>query len=543
LKHRMNLGHMCGIVCLSLEAVSFAAPMPAIADPSITASSIVAPTLGCNDLTGFSISGSGIVTMAREVAEASLGTVQPVPESPATVAVAIPSNCRADGVIDQRIGVDGKPYAIRFAIALPDHWNGRLLFQGGSGFDGSVLPPVGSQAAGEVPALARGFAVVSTDSGHQGTVFDATFMKDQEAALNFADASIGKVTVAAKAIIARYYGRPVGHSYFAGCSTGGREGMAASARFPEQFDGIVAGDPALRTGYSNIGLAWANAAFSEIAPKDASGKPEPAKAFSASDRKLLTGAILSACDAKDGVKDGMIFNVRACRFDPAALACSGAKKDSCLSLQQVGALKKAFAGPKDSRGVQVYPAFPWDTGVAAEGVPIPGILTTGARSPVGPAAWETIDVDQLEDKVNGSGMERLMNTAYWTNLTSFFGRGGKIIFYHGWSDPWFSPLDTLDYYERMAADSGGMEQVREKSSRIYFVPGMGHCSSGASTLDRFDFLSAVVSWVEEGKAPESVAATGPAFLDRSRPLCAYPGFAQFKGNGDTNNASNFECKK
>jgi hypothetical protein len=319
--------------------------------------------------------------------------------------------------------------------------------------------------------------------------------------------------------------------------------MAASARFPEQFDGIVAGDPALRTGYSNIGLAWANAAFGEIAPKDASGKPEPAKAFSASDKKLITNAILSACDAKDGVKDGMIFNVRACRFDPTALACSGAKTDSCLSLQQAGALKKAFAGPKDSRGVQVYPAFPWDTGVAAEGVPIPGILTTGARSPVGPATWETIDVDQLEDKVAGSGMERLMNTAYWTNLTSFFGRGGKIIFYHGWSDPWFSPLDTRDYYERMAADSGGMEQVREKSSRIYFVPGMGHCSSGASTLDRFDFLSAVVSWVEEGKAPESVVATGPAFLDRSRPLCAYPEFAQFKGNGDTNNASNFECKK
>jgi hypothetical protein len=186
-------------------------PTPGIAEPSITASSIVGPALGCKDLTGFSISGSGVVTVAREVAEAPPGTVQPLPESPATVAVAIPSNCRADGVIDQRIGVDGKPYAIRFAIALPDHWNGRLLFQGGGGLDGSVLPPVGSQAAGEVPALARGFAVVSTDSGHLGTVFDATFMKDQEAALNFADASIGKVTDAAKAIIARYYGRPVGH--------------------------------------------------------------------------------------------------------------------------------------------------------------------------------------------------------------------------------------------------------------------------------------------------------------------------------------------
>lgn len=542
MKKKGNVALDCAVVCLALGAVSIMAISPASAEASSNSSPNMAPALKCADLTGWKVPGSTtIVTKAQEVPEAPPGTVQPSPSAPATVSVALPPNCRADGVIDQRVGVDGKSYAIGFAVALPDRWNGRFLYQGGGGLNGSIRPPLGSQAAGEVPALARGFAVVSTDSGHQGAVFDPSFLKDQEAALNFAHASVGKVTNAAKAIVAHYYGQPPRRSYFTGCSTGGREGMLASARYPEQFDGIVAGAPAMRTGNSNIGLAWANATFSQIAPKDASGKSEPAKAFSAAERKLITDGILDACDAKDGVKDGMIFDSKACQFDPAVLTCNGAKTDSCLAPQQVDALKKAFAGPKNSRGTQVYPAFPWDSGVAAEGVSIPGILTTGARSPVGPTSWESINVDQLEDRVATSGLERLTNTAYWTNLTSFFGRGGKILFYHGSSDPWFSALDTVNYYERMAADSGGMEQVREQSSQLYLVPGMGHCSSGA-TLERFDLLSAVVNWVEDGKAPNSVVATGPAFPGRSRPLCPHPQHAQFKGQGDPENAASFECK-
>ena len=538
MKPTSNAVRFRAMIGLALGILLIVAISPGNAQP------VIAPTLKCADLPELKIPGSTIVVAkAQAVPEAPPGTVQPRPPAPDKVAVAIPSNCRADGEIDPRVGVDGKPYAIGFAIALPDRWNGRLLFQGGGGLNGSVRPPFGAQAAGDTPGLARGFAVVSTDSGHQGAVFDASFRKDQEAALNFSHASVGKVTVAAKAIIARYYGQPAKRSYFAGCSTGGREGMLAAQRFPEEFDGIVSGDPAMRTGHSNIGLAWANVAFNEIAPKDASGKAEPTKAFSADDKKLITNAILEACDAKDGVKDGMIFNAKACSFDPASLACSGAKQDSCLSSQQVGALKKAFAGPKNSRGAQVYPAFPWDSGIAAEGVSIPGILTTAARSPVGPANRQSIDVDQIEDAVEGEGMQRLTDTANWTNLTSFFGHGGKILFYHGLSDPWFSPLDTVDYYERMARDSGGMEQVREKSSRLYLVPGMGHCSSGAATLDQFDLLGAAVDWVEQGKAPASVIATGPAFPGRSRPLCAYPQHAQYKGQGNPEDAANFECQR
>lgn len=502
----------------------------------------IAPALKCGALAGITFPGSTLtIEKAEAVPEAPAGTVQVRPPLPDTVDVAIPSNCVARGVIDRRVGAEGKPYAIGFAIALPDRWNGRFLFQGGGGLNGSIRPPLGPQAIGTVPALARGFAVVSTDSGHQGAVFDAAFLKDQEAALNFAQASVGKVTMAAKAIIARYYGQAPTRSYFVGCSTGGREGMIAAQRYPAEFDGIVAGAPAMRTGRSNLGLAWANHMLAQVSPKGENGKPDPAKAFSPSDRKLVTDAIVAACDAKDGLKDGMIFNTRQCSFDPASLTCSGAKTDACLSADQASALAKAFAGPRNSRGAPSYSPFPWDSGVAAEGVAIPGILVTGARSPVGPSVFETIDVDALEDRVNADGMDRLQATANWTNLNSFFGHGGKLLFYHGVSDPWFSAHDTIDYYERMAKSSGGVDQVRANSSRAYLVPGMGHCQSGA-TLDRFDLLQAVVDWVEQGKAPESVAATGPAFPGRSRPLCAYPQYAAYKGQGNPEDAASFECR-
>jgi pimeloyl-ACP methyl ester carboxylesterase len=502
----------------------------------------IIPVVKCQTLAGIAFAGSAmVVETAEAVPEAPAGTVQVRPPLPDTVGVVIPSNCVARGVIDRRVGAEGKNYAIGFAIALPDRWNGRFLFQGGGGLNGSIRPPLGPQAIGEVPALARGFAVVSTDSGHQGAVFDASFMKDQEAALNFAQASIGKVTAAAKTIIAHYYGRGPRRSYFVGCSTGGREGMIASQRYPAEFDGVVAGAPAMRTGRSNLGLAWANHAFAQVSPKGENGKPDPSKAFSPSDQKLVTDAIVAACDAKDGLKDGMIFNIRQCTFDPASLACSGAKTDACLSAEQASALAKAFAGPRNSRGVPSYSPFPWDSGIAAVGVPIPGILTTGARSPVDRNVYETIDVDAIEDQRNADGMERLTNSANWTNLNSFFGRGGKVLFYHGVSDPWFSALDTIDYYERMARSSGGLDQVRANSSRAYLVPGMGHCQTGA-TLERFDLLQAVVDWVEHGKAPDSVIAKGPAFPGRSRPLCAWPQYAAYKGQGNPEDAANFECR-
>jgi pimeloyl-ACP methyl ester carboxylesterase len=499
------------------------------------------PAKSCTDLTNLKIPGVAItITKAVSVPAAPAGSVVLSPY-PTKIPVAIPSYCRADGVIDPRTGMDGKPYAIGFAIALPDDWNGKFLFQGGGGLNGSVTPPLGATATGNDPALARGFAVVSTDTGHQGAVFDASFMADQQAALDFAYVAVGKVTVLAKQIIAQYYGEPPRHSYFVGCSTGGREAMLVSQRYPTYFDGVVSGDPAMRTDNSNAEDAWAAVAFNQIAPKDAAGKPDTGKVFSASDRKLLVDSILNECDEKDGLKDGMIFNFQDCHYDPAILKCSGEKMDGCLSAVQVSALQKAFSPLKDSLGNLIYPQFPYDTGITAFGAGIPGIVPSAVPvSPFGTDLATAYDPDKEEATIAADGMQKMVDTYDWRNLTTFSGRGGKLLFYHGLSDPWFSPLDTLGYYEKMASANGGLDQVKNWS-RIYFVPGMSHCGGGPATLDDFDMLSAVVDWVEKGTPPDSVVAKGRDFPGRSRPLCAYPKHAQYKGSGDPQNAENFVC--
>ena len=414
--------------------------------------------------------------------------------------------------------------------------------QGGGGLNGSVQAPMGASAAGSEPGLARGFAVASTDTGHQGRGgFDASFLQDQQASLDFAYEAIGRVAEVAKRIVTQQYGRPPEHSYFAGCSTGGREAMLMAERYPTYFDGILAGSPAMRTNFSGIGDRWVAVTLNEVAPKDDKGLPVTRNALSDGDKKTVIEGLLQACDAADGLKDRMVFNIRGCHFDPKTLVCKASKTEGCLSTAQAAALEKAFAGPKDSKGRQVYPGFLFDTGIAStQG--IPGLLQ-GGSNPVGPAFTDVgMDVDEAVERALADPAESLTATSRWTNLNTFSGHGGKLMFYHGASDPWFSALDTLDYYERMTKANGGPEQVRNWS-RLYLVPGMGHCGGGPEALDSFDALSALVQWVEKGSAPESITATGRAFPGRSRPLCAYPLHAHYKGQGDPEDAANFECRR
>jgi hypothetical protein len=452
----------------------------------------------------------------------------------------LPSHCRVDAVIDRRTGADGKPYGIRLAIALPDEWNGSFLMQGGGGLNGTVQPPVGMTASGGNPALSRGFAVASTDSGHEGAVFDASFMADQQAALDFAYVAIGRVAEAAKQIIGAYYRRTAKYSYFAGCSTGGREAMVITQRYPAMFNGVIAGAPAMRTGHSNLADRYVATMLNQVAPKDAEGKPITSQALSAGQRKLFIDSLLKACDEKDGLRDGMIWNTRACDFDPASLVCRGDRNDSCLTPEQAAAIKRGFAGPKTSHGDEVYPGFLYDTGIAAAGG-IPGLLNPGP-SPVGPPYTATeMDVDAAAAAVEANQQGRLTDST-WVNLNTFSAHGGKVMYFHGVSDPWFSALDTLGYYERMSKANGGRERS-EPWSRLYLVPGMGHCGGGPVALDNFDLLTAMVAWVEKGTAPESIEATGKAFPGRSRPLCAYPKYAHYKGQGDPEKAENFDCRE
>ena len=495
----------------------------------------------CGKLTAYRDAAIGlVVTTAQRVPAAPAGTVRPNPQSP-PIAVPLPAYCRVTGVIAARTGTDGKSYGLRFELRLPDDWGGRFLFQGGGGLNGTVNAPLGAAAAGEAPALARGFAVVSTDSGHQGAVFDASFMADQRASLDFSHASVGTVAPAAKRIVAAYYGRPPAHSYMIGCSTGGRESMLAAERYPEMFDGIVIGAPAMRTGYSNLALDHAGVAFNRAAPRDAAGLPQAERLFSAEDRALIVRGILDACDALDGLKDGVVGNPMACRFRPVALECAGAKAATCLSHPQVEALEEAFATPRDAAGRPLYAAFPYDPGIAFEGPGLPGFLVNAGRSPLGPRTTAlTFDADAAADRVRADASQALTDTNRWTNLGAFLGHGGKIIFYHGMGDPWFSALDTMDYYKRAEAANGAERWAA--SSRFYPVPGMGHCGGGANTYDRFDLLGPVVDWVEHGRAPGVVVASRTTPAPGSRPLCPLPGHPHYGGSGDQTVAASFACR-
>ena len=309
---------------------------------SVAAAQTAATTTiaACAALTNLQV--PGIVLTVTKAEWIAAGT----PAGRGAQASKLSAYCRLDGTIDRRIGAGGTAYGIGFALALPENWNGRFLLQGGGGLNGSVQAPLGASASGGNPALARGFAVASTDTGHQGRGgFDASFTQDQQANLDFAYVAIGRVAEIAKRIVAQHYGKPADRAYFAGCSTGGREAMLMTERYPTSFDGVVAGAPAMRTNFSGIGDRWVAATLNEIAPKNAQGAPVTRDALSESDKQTVIDGILNACDALDGLKDGMIFNRQACRFDPKTLVCKGAKADGCLSMAQAAALEKAFAGP------------------------------------------------------------------------------------------------------------------------------------------------------------------------------------------------------
>ena len=516
----------------SLPLLVGASPAPdsaAVQNPASGPAGTCAAIVGANF-------GDGVgITSATPIPAAAPGTVSNrfggVEKS------GFPAYCKVEGMINRRIGAGGKPYGIGFELNLPDAWNGRFLLQGGGGSNGVVRPAFGTDAAGDVPALARGFAVLSHDGGHEAPAFNSEFRADQRAALDFAESAVPTATIVGKRITEAHYGRPIGHSYMAGCSTGGRESMQAFQRFPEMFDGIVAGAPAMATGYSNLGMAYAKVQYNQAAPRDDAGLPMPDKTFSAADRKTILSGLLQQCDALDGLADGMIMNVAQCHFRPAKLQCSGAKKDGCLSPAQVGALDRAFAGPMDATGHPVYSSVPFDTGIVDTSGPISGYITNGLPDIFGPPSRDlTMDVDARARALRADGMQRLIDTDAWTNGSTFLGHGGKILFYHGVSDPWFSANFTWDYWQR-ARDANGA-QAWDNASRFYMIPGMSHCRGG-NAYDDFDLLGQVVDWVEKGKLPDPVAHRSSDPGDQ-RPLCPHPAYPRYIG-GDPRKASSFTC--
>lgn len=458
-------------------------------------------------------------------------------------ALTLPPHCHIEGMLDRRLGVNNREYGIGFAINLPDDWNGRFLFQGGGGLNGVVNEPLGNQAAGGENALSRGFAVVSNDTGHQAQgPFDATFFEDQEASLNFWFKANPKVAVMAKRLIRDYYEQDIDYSYFVGCSTGGREGMLMTQRYPFFFDGVVSGAPAMRTSVSNIGIRWVGVQLNQAAARDDNGLPVPGPMLTAGERDILVSALMARCDALDGAGDGLLFNPQACDFDARDIACvGGGNGGNCLAPDKAEAVHNALLGPTDSRGVQVYPGFQYDPGIDDEGG-LPGILSSTNNPPEGPGSTGKLTIDVDAQVMEFTRPHLTMGESTSVQMSSFADSGGKQILYHGAADPWFSVNETKRYYREMADFNGGIDAVKDWS-RFFQVPGMGHCQGGEATLDSFDMLSAIVDWVENDRAPARVTATGASMPGISRPLCAYPAYASYTGRGDIDAAANFSCRE
>jgi hypothetical protein len=518
------------------------------AHATVTVTTAVSPQLGCAGLTTLAVPPA-LLDAADDVVQITLA-------QPVAATSTLPAHCRIRGAINPRTGVNNTPFAIGFELRLPDAWSGRFLFQGGGGNDGNIGTATGNVGNGSAPALARGMAAVSTDGGHTGGSA-AQFGFDPQARVDHAYNAYGKTAATAKAIVDLYYGRAPLTSYFAGCSGGGRQGMMFTQRYPSAFDGVIGIAPAMRvaTGAS-ISSAWESITYRSIAPRDGAGNPILSQAFSNADLTLVSNAILAQCDALDGAADGSVNNFQACRFDPAVLQCAGAKDATCLSTEQVGALRKGFGGPRDSAGKPLY--FPWqfDAGISAAGWRAWKLGTSATATPN--SSFSTLIQDAMRnefftppdptfgifdfnfdtDPARMQAFGALYDTWRDTRLTEFKARGGKLMLLSGLSDPIFSALETANYMEKVVEQYGPVQAAT--LARLFIVPGMTHCSGGPAT-DRFDALTPLIDWVENGNGPERIVASGTSFPGRTRPLCPYPAYARYNGSGDMQDAANFTC--
>ena len=484
------------------------------------------------------------------------------PESTATASQEaefrkLPAFCRVQGVI--RPSSDSN---IEFEVWMPiSGWNGRYLGVGNGGFAGSINY---FSATGNAPsmaqALAAGYATSSTDTGHKAAVTDADWaVRHPEKVIDYGYRAVHATAVNAKNIVAAFYSKQP-TSYFSSCSNGGRQALMEAQRYPADYAGIVAGDPAWYATHLAAAQIWNQQAI--MANQDSY--------VPASKIPAITAAVLDKCDALDGMKDGVIDDPQKCHFDPAVLLCKGGDSDTCLTGPQVEALKKIYAGPTNSTGQQIFPgilpgseAGPGGWGLWIIGAQpgrsldyafgIGGLAKIVYQDP----SWNfrsfsfDRDVPFLDNKLGP------VRNATNANLKQFKESGGKLILYHGWSDPDIAPLSTINYYESVTSKVG--DQNTHEFMRVYMVPGMQHCGGGAgatvvgsvpnSGADPQNGIQAVLErWVEKGNAPGEIIATKyqPAGRQKegvagTRPICPYPTVARYKGVGSTDEADNYTC--
>ncbi|HEY5666936.1 MAG TPA: tannase/feruloyl esterase family alpha/beta hydrolase [Gammaproteobacteria bacterium] len=481
----------------------------------------VEAAMACRDLALLTLPGTLITT-----AEERSGTFPAGFGPPAD----IPSICRVAGTINP---------AIRFEVWLPENYNGRFQAVGGGGLAGSI------SYGAMVTAVNSGFASASTDTGHRAN--DSLWLADPQRREDYGHRAIHEMTVKAKAIIEAYYGADPEYSYFNGCSTGGRQGLMEAQRYPDDYDGILSGAPVNTFTRLHMGQLWtAHATLIE-----------PGAALTADDLSLVTDAVLAQCDANDGVEDGILTDPTTCNFNPRDLVCRGRSSDSCLAEPKVAALEKIYAGAVNPRtGALIYPGLEPGSERAVPGNPGWRLIMNG-QTPFnidialfGGMAyenddwdWRTFDYDHDVTLIDAK-LAHVLN-AVDPDMRDFKGQGGKLIIYHGWNDPGVMPQRTVDFYDEMiafadrATGSDG-RAFTEEYSRLYMMPGVGHCRGGPGP-ENADFISALVDWVENDNAPDSIVASTPDG-SMTRPLCPHPAVAVYDGSGDTNDAANFSCE-
>ncbi|MBC5786168.1 tannase/feruloyl esterase family alpha/beta hydrolase [Ramlibacter sp. USB13] len=486
----------------------------------------------------------------------------------------VPAHCQVTGRMFPRTSaVDGKSYAIGFEMRMPLNWNGRFFYQANGGTDGSVVTATGAVNGGGAltNALQKGFAVISSDAGHSGG--GADFGIDPQARLDYGYQAVGKLTPMAKAAIQTAYKKGPERSYIGGCSNGGRHTMVAASRYADQYDGFLVGDPGFRLPLA----ATANVKGYQTYLSLASTPGNASTGFTAAERTTVSNAVLAKCDALDGAADGLVQDQAACQaafsLQRDVPTCTGARDGSCLTADQKTKIADLFAGATNSSGTRFYSSWPYDSGFGTNGwsfwkFTVPAILDSGAiafiwevppENPAtfnGPAFAASANIDTILAKINATNATytesamSFMTPPNASDLGTLRSRGGKMLVYHGTSDPIFSSDDTQNWYKGLAGNGGG------SFARYYPVPGMNHCSGGPAT-DQFDMLTPLVLWVEAGVAPEGIVAgargagnAAGANADvpsswapnRTRPLCPWPKVARYKGSGSLEVAENFSCQ-
>jgi pimeloyl-ACP methyl ester carboxylesterase len=440
----------------------------------------------------------------------------------------LPAFCRVALTVSPQIHIE---------VWLPrDTWNGSYRGEGGGGYAGQI------SFGGLAEGVRRGYAAASTDTGHSASAGGA-FALNADGTLNsqligdFAERSLGELATKAKAIIKAYYGKDAKHSYWNGCSTGGRQGLMAVQRFPDAYDGLVIGAPAIN---------WDRFIPSELWPQivmnnTAGGPISPAKLTA------VTRAAIAACDATDGVADGIITDPRKCTYDPGPLVCkAGDDPASCLTPQEADAVRKIWNGPTNASGQRLWFGL-------ERGTPL-NFLAGNNPFPIASEHfqywihqdpkfdWHTLSEADFETDFRAS--QKKFHDVIGTDdprLDAFRKRGGKMIMWHGEADPLIFPRGTINYFERLLAANGGGKRV-DDSVRFFLAPGVGHCGGGdgPAPIGLFD---AVVDWVEKGVAPKTLQASRkrPDGTTLTRPLCPYPATAKWTGTGSTDDAANFMC--